>query len=116
MLEGDRTRKHAMKSNLKKQSKKSPSWYKLAMELLSVQDIFFSLTVSQLLSDTFSFIQTRLGIRKDKIGLFLIYLLFSAGGIWHTYHIFPLIISGELVSPEHYKLVDKLKCQRLGSV
>ena len=45
----------------------------------------------------------------NKIAWFLIYLLCSIGASWHTYHIFHLIISGELVPTRYYKLIEQIE-------
>lgn len=82
-----------------------PSWYKLALDLVSIQGIFFGLTVLGSLKMLCSFIPTR----ENKIVFFLIYLFSSIGGSWHTYHIFNLIISGELTPSEHYELVKEVQ-------
>ena len=82
----------------------SPSTYKLALDLLSIQDIFFGFTVFGILQMICSLIQ-----RQNKIVWFLIYLLCSIGASWHTYHIFHLIISGELVPTQYYELKDQIE-------
>ena len=47
-------------------------------------------------------------MRKKKLVLVLIYLLCSFGASWHTYQIFQLIVNGELVPTEHYKLINRV--------
>ena len=87
----------------------SLSWYKLLLNILSIQSILFGLTVFQLLSTFSNFIQTRLKVRENKMVLFFIYLLCSIGGIWHAYHILHLVISGELVSTRYYELAKQVE-------
>ena len=83
----------------------SPSWYKLTLDLLNLQSIFFGFTVLQLLRFIFNFAQ-----RDNKIvWLLIIYLLCSIGASWHTYHIFDLIIRGELVPTSYYELAKQIE-------
>ena len=85
----------------------SPSKYKLYLDLVSIQSIFFGLTVLGLLKMACSCIQTRL--KENKFVLCLIYLLCLAGGIWHTYHIFHLVVSRELVPTLYYKIEKEIQ-------
>ena len=92
-----------------------PSWYKLILDLASIQSIFFGLTVLGSLQMVCSLIQ-----RESQIVWFLIYLFCSFGFSWQTYHIFHLIISGELIPTEHYGLIKQIKmpemifCREIG--
>ena len=80
------------------------SWYKLALDLLSIQSIFFGLTILQLLKITFNFIQ-----RENKMVLFFIYLLCSIGAGWHIYRIFNLIVNEELVPTRYYEPAKQIE-------
>ena len=82
----------------------SPSWYKLALNLLSIQSIFFGLTVLGSLQMVSSLFQG-----ENKIVLLAIYLLCSIGASWHIYHILHLVISEDLVPTQHYEIAKKLE-------
>lgn len=85
------------------------SLYKLALDIANVQSVFFGLTVLSSLKMIYSFVRTRLKVRENKIVPFLICLLCSFGFIWHTSHIFAVIVHGELTESQHFKLVECLE-------
>lgn len=60
-----------------------PSFYKFVLDLVSIQGIFFGLTVLKLLTMVKSF-KEKLRPGNGKIDRFLIYLLCFLGGGWHT--------------------------------
>ena len=48
-------------------------------------------------------------MKENKFVLFLIYLICSIGCAWHTYHIFHLVVSEELIATEHYELTKEVQ-------
>lgn len=74
-----------------------PSWYKLLLDLLTIQSIFFGVNVFQLLT-----------ISK-KLPLLLVYLVCLFGFSWHTYHIFDLAISSELTPSQFYEVSERMR-------
>ena len=83
--------------------------YKLALDLVNIESIFFGLSVFSILEMIASFVQMTLSVRKNKLVLFIVYLLCSLGGIWHSYQIFNEIVKGELVPTEHYELAKRVQ-------
>ena len=86
------------------------SVYKLLLDILNIQSIFFGLTVFRLLNLLHGFVRSRLNARKGrKIVLLVIYLICSAGFVWHVSHIFKLIISGKLTYSQHYEIFKEVR-------
>ena len=86
-----------------------PSWVKLLLDILSIQSIFFGMTVLKLLRSIYSFAQIRFKLRESKIVLFLIYLICSLGCSWQTYNIFNEVLTGNLTFSQHYELAQELQ-------
>ena len=87
--------------------------YKLALDLVNMQSIFFGFTVFSILQMTSSFVQRALKVRKNKLVLFIVYLLCSIGAIWNTIRIFDLIVNGELVPTEYYEQTRRVQMPAL---
>ena len=85
------------------------SWYKLTLNITSLQSLLFGLSALGILQMIASLIQIASGVRKSKLILFFLYLLCSFGASWHTYHILHLVVSGELVPTKHYELVKQIQ-------
>lgn len=85
----------------------SPSIYKLVLDLVSIQGIFFGLTVLGILKPAYSLVQAK--VRRSAFGLFVVYLLCSIGFSWHVYHIVYLVTSGDLVITRHHELTKKIQ-------
>ena len=84
-----------------------PSWYKLALDIASIECTLFGLTALSILQVIASFVQVTL--RESKLILFLLYLLCSVGAIWHSYHILHLVVSGDLVATRYYELAKHVQ-------
>ena len=84
-----------------------PSWYKLSLDILSIESIVFGLTALSILQTIGSFVQTIW--KESKLVIFLVYLLCSFGASLHTYHILHSVISGELIPTEHYELFKRIR-------
>lgn len=95
--------------DLTKSVEEEPSWYKLALDLVNIQSVVFGFTVLSILQTISCFVQTKLKVRKNKIVTFFIYLLCAAGFVWHTSHIFDLIINGELVYSQRYEVANEMQ-------
>ena len=85
------------------------SLFNLLINLLNIQSIFFGMTVLRLLRRFYSCLKRRLRIRKDRITLFIIYLLCSVGFTWHTYRIFDLSINGQLSYNQVYEIKKRVQ-------
>ena len=83
------------------------SWFKLLLDILTIQNIFFGMTVLKLLRMLCSFF--KLESKNNKIVMFLIYLLCSIGFTWHTYYIFELGIKGELTYSPNYEVANRIR-------
>ena len=90
-----------------------PSWYALALDLLSLQSIFFGLTVFELLKMIKCFVQTKLRMRRNAKVLALIYLASLFGFSYHLHHVIEEIVNGELIHSQHYELVKQVKMPEL---
>ena len=87
--------------------------YKLALDLGNLQSIFFGFTVFSILQMTGSFVQRVLKLRKNKLVLFIVYLLCSMGASWNTIRIFDVIVNGELVPTEYYEQTRRVQMPSL---
>lgn len=85
------------------------SLYELILDILSVQSVFFGLTLSGSLQMGYSFARARLKVRKNRIVTLFIYLLCSIGFVWHLSQIFDVIVHGELTESQHFELVEHLE-------
>lgn len=74
-----------------------PSWYKLLLDLLTVQSLIFGFTAIQLLT---------IG---GKLPLLFVYLVCLFGFSWHTYHVFDLAISSELTPSQFYEAPERMR-------
>ena len=84
------------------------SWYKLVLNIVTIETLVFGLTALSILQTIGSFVQTIW--KESKLVIFLVYLLCSFGASWHTYHILHLvIINGELVPTQHYELLKRIR-------
>ena len=90
-----------------------PSWYKLALDISSMETVLFGFTVLSILQMIALLVKTTLRVRENKIVLFLVYLISSFGFTWHTYHILHLVIRGELVATQHYELAKRVQMPEL---
>ena len=87
--------------------------FKLALDLVNLQSIFFGFTVFSILQRTSSFVGRALKVQKNKLVLFIVYLLCSIGASWNTVRIFDLIVNGELVPTEYYELAKRVQMPEL---
>ena len=78
-----------------------PSWYKLLLDMLNLQSIFFGLTAFELLR----MISVMLKMRRNKTSLLLISCICSAGFAYQIYHVFDAIINRHLTQSQYYKLL-----------
>ena len=88
---------------------KSLSSSEIALDLLSMQSIFFGFTLLQLFWLIYRFIKPRWRVRNDKIVWFLICLLCSLGCSWNTIRIDDVIVNGELIPTEHYERAERIQ-------
>ena len=88
--------------DLVRSDEEQPSGYELLLDILNIQSILFGLTVLKLLKILRRFIQIKLKLNGGKVTTLIIYLLCSVGFVWHVYHIFDVIINGELTFSQHY--------------
>ena len=98
-----------------------PSEYKLTLDLLNLQGIFFGLSVPELLQAIYSFVRIKLiklkimkitKITKEttnKMVLLLTYLLCLAGFTWHVRYTLITILNGELTYEEHYEIIERVR-------
>lgn len=82
-----------------------PSWYKLLLDLLTIQSIFFGLSVLNLLR----MVSVKLQMGQNKPTLLLIYFLCSAGFACQTYHVFDVIINENLSQSQHYTTLETIQ-------
>lgn len=86
-----------------------PSWFKLVLDLVNIQSIFFGLTVFSSLQ--IIFIQVRLKMKDKRKGKMVWISLFccTAGFGLHIFHIFSLVISGPLISAQYYEMAEQYR-------
>ena len=87
------------------------SWFNLVLNILNVQSIFFGMNVLKLLRVLYNFI--RLRVRKDKIVLYLTYLLCSIGFVLHTFLVIDLSINGELTFNPNFEIAKQVQMPML---
>ena len=80
-----------------------PSSLRMALDLLSIQSIFFGFTLLQLFWLLYQFIEPKWRLRNDKFIWFLVCLLASIGCTLNTVRMLDVIVNGKLVSTEHYE-------------
>ena len=87
------------------------SWFKLLLDILNIQSIFFGMTVLRLLGMLYNFFKPklRMKMRNDKIAHFLIYLLCSFGFTYHTYRILDLTINEKLTYNPDYEIANRVR-------
>ena len=85
------------------------SWFKLLLDILNIQSIFFGMTVLKLLRMLYNFFKLKLRMRNEKIVQYLFYLLCSIGFTYHTYRIFSLSIHGELIYSPNYEIGNTVR-------
>ena len=85
------------------------SWFKLLLDILNIQSIFFGMTVLKLLKMLYRFLKPNFRMKNEKIVQCLIYLLCSLGFTYHTYRIFEMSINGELTYTPDYEIVNKVQ-------
>ena len=92
-------------------SKESVSSGAMALDLLSMQSIFFGFTLLKLFWLVYRFIKPRWRLKNKtgKIIWFLVCLLCSLGCSCNTVRIDDVIINGELVSIEHYERAERIQ-------
>lgn len=83
--------------------KESPSSYRLSLDLVNILGI----TVLSSLQMIGSRIQSTLN--GNKAVPFLLYLLCSLGGAWHTYQIFDQLVNEGLTPTRYYELVKRVQ-------
>ena len=89
----------------------SPSSSEMALDLLSLQSIFFGFTLLQLFWLVYRFTKPRwrLKNRTDKIVWFLVCLLCSIGCSLNTIRIDDMIINGELLPTQYYEMAERIQ-------
>ena len=92
--------------NVLKSFEESPSSFKLALDIISIQSIFFGLTVLGILQMIYSFIKTSLKPKENRVTLFFIYFFCSIGCCLNSYFIFVLIINKDLSPTQYYKMAE----------
>ena len=92
-----------------------PSSFKIALDLLGIQSIFFGFTVLKMFWIVYNFIEPkwrmkmRISMRNAKIVWFFICLFCSLGCSWNTVRMLDMIVNGELAPAEHYELVKRVQ-------
>lgn len=90
-------------------TEEQPSAYKLTLDIVNVESIFFGLAVLELLSMINKLVQTKLRIRRNTKAIPLIYLACLVGFGCHIYHILDEIVNGELVPSQFYQLANEVQ-------
>ena len=85
------------------------SFYKLLLEICTLQSTFYGLNVLKLLLIIYYFLKTKFRLRRKKIYLFTIYLACSAGLAFNTLYIVSEIINGELIYSQHYEEIKSIE-------
>lgn len=83
-----------------------PSLYKLLLDLLSIQSIFFGLTVLGLLTTTYKIVRTGLRARHRPKILLLIQLYCLVALIWHVSSTVDEILNGKLDFSQHFEILE----------
>ena len=86
-----------------------PSSLRMALNLLSIQSIFFGFTLLKLFWLVYEFLQPKWRVRQDKFVWFLVCLLCSLGCSWNTIRMLDVIVNGELVPTEHYEVAKQIQ-------
>lgn len=97
--------------NVVRSVEEEPSWYKLLLDLLSVQSIFFGITLYELLNSIHHFVQTkwRVGTNHRK-GLHLLVCLSCLAGLtYHAYHIFDQTVNSPLKFSQYYEMAKQIR-------
>ena len=93
--------------------KENLSSSEMALDLLSMQSIFFGFTLLQLFWLIYRFTKRRwkwkLKDKTDKAVWFFVCLFCSLGCSWNTIRIDDMIINGELVATEHYERAEQIQ-------
>ena len=84
------------------------TWFKLFLDILNIQSIFFGMTALKMLRMLYRFFKPTLRIRNDKIAHFLIYLLCSIGFTYHTFRILDLTINQALTYSPDYEIAKQV--------
>lgn len=82
------------------------SIYKLVVDLISIQSIFFGLNFIKLLKGFNYVIEKKIKIKGSKIAVYLVCLL---GFSYHLGEIFNEVLNGELVLDQYYKELKKIE-------
>lgn len=90
-----------------------PDVYKLLLDILSVQSIFFGLTGFKLVKAIGEFMRTKLRLRDRTRILSQIQLLCLAGLAWHSYHILDRTINQSLIYSQHYEIAQVVEMPEL---
>ena len=85
------------------------TWLKLFLDILTIQSIFFGMTVLRLLRMLYNFFKPILRMRNENVVHFLIYLLCSIGFTYHTYRILAMSINQELTYSPDYEIVNRFR-------
>ena len=83
------------------------SWFKLLLDILTIQSIFFGITVLKLLRMLYRLFKSTL--KNDKTVKLFIYLLCSLGFTYHTYRILELAINEELTYSQDYEVASRVR-------
>ena len=86
-----------------------PSSHQMALDLLSIQSIFFGFTLLKLFWVVYQFRKPKWRLRHDKTVWSLVCLLCSLGCSWNTIRMLDVIVNGELVPTEHYEMAERVQ-------
>ena len=103
------TREIDLQFEVVRSAEELPSSLRMALDLLSIQSIFFGFTALQLFWLVYQFIQPKWRMKHDKIVWFLICLLASIGCSWNTIRMLDVIVNGDLMPAEHYELAKRVQ-------
>lgn len=99
------TREFDLRFDLVQSVEEIPFSYKLTLDLVSIQSIYFGLTILKLFKMALHHIP-RFRIRKKNFVWFLVCLLCSLASSFNTYRIFDLAVNEELKPTRHYELAE----------
>lgn len=90
-----------------------PSFYKMVLDMLNIQSIFFGLTVYGLLEVLAEFVGVKFKISNRAQILALINLACLVGFSCHMHHVIDEVLNANLTYAQHYEIADSLEMPEL---
>ena len=95
--------------NVIREIEEESSFYKLFVDILTMQSIIFNQNVLKLLLISYCLLNSKFKLNDSKLFLYFIYLICLAGFVYHTCFTFDQVLHGDLIRFVYFRIENSIK-------